>query len=154
MSDTWTTTALAVLLIILALVARLYSGRFDRERIRKQVESRGGKVLDISWNPFAGGWWGPRNVRHYEVTYRTHHGGVISAVCATSGSTIYWRDVPPGFEDHDHRTRAASAGNLSPEDLAQSSATPAETIVCLRCGAKIPARATHCSKCGWSYQSG
>jgi hypothetical protein len=129
-SDSWATTLIGLVIISLSVVGRLYSGRFDRERIRKQVESRGGKVVDISWNPFAGGWWGPRNVRHYDVTYRTHRGAVISAVCATNRSTIYWRDIPPGFEDQD----------------------PAEAIVCVRCGAKIPARATHCSKCGWSYQ--
>jgi ribosomal protein L40E len=134
----FTTAALFAAMIIVMIVVYVVSDRFDRERIREQIESHGGRILNISWNPFGSGWPATRSARLYDVRYRTHHGEIVSATCATSWTSgVCWlRDKPPGFGD-----------------IAQSSTTAAEAIACLRCGAKIPARGTHCPKCGWSYQS-
>jgi ribosomal protein L40E len=142
--------------IILMIVIRVFSDRFDRERIRDQVESHGGRVLNISWNPFGSGWPATRSARLYDVRYHTHHGEIVSATCATSWTSgVCWmRDKPPGFGEIGESAGVSTARRPSPEDIAQSSATPAEAIACLRCGARIPARTTHCPKCGWSYQSG
>jgi len=154
--STFATAALFAAMIVLVIVIRVFSDRFDRERIREQVESHGGKVLNISWNPFGSGWPATRSARFYDVRYHTHQGKIVNATCTTSWTSgVCWmRDKPPGFDGIGESARGPMARGLSPEDSAQSSETPAEAIACLRCGARIPARTTHCPKCGWSYQSG
>jgi len=119
---------------VLAIVAvfRIAADRLDRQRICEHVESTGGTVEDIAWNPFGTGWFGSRNERIYEVTYRTRHGKTVSATCKTSmWSGVYWTSDAP------------------PSDFSEP---PAETTECLSCGTPIPANQSRCLKCGWSYQ--
>jgi len=139
--------------IVVLIVGRVYTGRLDRERIRKQVEGHGGKILNISWNPFAWGFPATRSARFYDVNYRTHRGQIVSATCTTNLSTgVCWLGAaPPGLAEVGERTGAA-ASNASADDIARTATDPAEAILCLQCGARMPARSTHCLKCGWSYQ--
>jgi len=45
-------------MVVLAIVSRLIAGSMDREWIRRYIQERGGKVLDITWAPFGPGWLG------------------------------------------------------------------------------------------------
>src|SRR5258708_29914196 len=79
-----------------AIVFRILAGRADRDRIHKDIESRGGKVLNIAQSFFAPGWFGSGNQRTYDVRYETTDGRIISSTCRTSTlSGVYWRHAPP-----------------------------------------------------------
>ena len=43
----------------------------DKNRIKNEVESKGGRVVSISWNPFARGWFFEKNERHYTESILT-----------------------------------------------------------------------------------
>jgi hypothetical protein len=70
----------------------------DKSRIKDEVESSGGRIISIRWNPFGRGWFLEKNERHYSVSIpigRRHR----SATCKTSFFTgVYWADVPRGEE--------------------------------------------------------
>jgi hypothetical protein len=126
---------IAIVAIALAIGVRVVADRLDRSRIREHVESAGGTVLDISWNPFGPGWLGSRE-RIYDVTCKTSRGATITATCKTSMfSGVYW------------------TGNAPPEEFGAQPETPPEPISCSSCGTKIPAHQASCPHCGWSYQS-
>jgi hypothetical protein len=119
------------IVIPVMIAIRLFAGHFDRERIREHVERSGGKVLDITWNPFGRGWFGSRYERIYEVRYRGRHGRTVEATCKTSMfSGVYWTgdSAPADFDDRSDETR------------------------CLRCGSTIQPGNARCPKCGWSYK--
>src|SRR6266576_5520022 len=40
-----------------ALIFRIIMHFVDKNRIKDEVESKGGRVISISWNPFARGWF-------------------------------------------------------------------------------------------------
>ena len=66
----------------------------DKGRIKDEVESKGGKVISISWNPFGRGWFFEKNERHYSVTYTDRSGATLEAACKTSLFTgVYWADA-------------------------------------------------------------
>jgi hypothetical protein len=124
--------AVAGIGISLAIAIR----KADERRIREAIESRRGKVVEIVKRWF---WmkYGNRSQRAYEVTYITPHGKRVMATCLTSmWSGVYWvsEHPPGGFE------------------IPGESIGPAEPIVCLQCGARIPAQKECCPQCGWSYQ--
>jgi hypothetical protein len=129
-----------------AITIRIFAGRFDRRRIREYVESGGGTVLDIVWNPFGPGWSGSRE-RIYDVKYKTRHGHTRVSTCKTSMSAgVYWTGPePPSGLTHDRGANAMAA-------ILDASNTPPEPITCLSCGTRIPASQTQCPKCGWSYK--
>jgi hypothetical protein len=67
----------------------------DQNRIKDEVESKGGRVISISWNPFARGWFFEKNERHYDVTYVDRSGTTLSTTCKTSLFTgVYWAEGP------------------------------------------------------------
>lgn len=68
----------------LAIVLRLMAGWIDRARIRRYVETRGGKVALIRWSPFGIGWMGNRGQRIYRLAYEDSTGNAHSAYCKTS----------------------------------------------------------------------
>ena len=71
----------------------------DKSRIKDEVESRGGRIISIRWNPFGRGWFLEKNERHYSVVYIDRTGATVSATCKTSFFTgVYWADVPRGEE--------------------------------------------------------
>jgi len=92
-------TSLFLLLFALAiLIWQLTLGRkYDRERIRKNVEAGGGRIISIDVHSM----WarGTRNDRAYDVTYTTSDGRQMTALCYTSRYTgVYWvTNRPPGI---------------------------------------------------------
>lgn len=125
----WHPEGLAVLALVIG--CRVAADWLDRNRIREHIEQSGGRVVNITWNPFGKGWFGSNTERLYEVTYRTRRGRTITATCKTSlWSGVYWTsDAPP----------------------AEFSKPASEATECLACHATIPAGQTRCPKCGWSY---
>lgn len=125
--------------VIIAVIGiRILADRLDRQRIRDHVEDSGGKVLGISWNLFGRGWFGSRNERIYEVSYRAKNGRTVEATCKTSMlSGVYWTSdsAPADFMDRPEASDACQ-----------------EPTRCLACGSTIPAKKSRCSKCGWSYK--
>ena len=125
--------------LVLAFVISLTVAmpKYDRQRIRENVEAHGGKVIDIDsvWLRAAG-----RYGRTYDVTYTSRHGRRITATCMTSMMRgVQWiSDRPPGSD----RVTPDAA-----EEFGRS-----EAIDCIACGAKIPAEKTRCPHCGWSYK--
>lgn len=136
-----------VFLVAIALCAFAVTSKFDRDRIRENIEEHGGKVIEISrvW------WWsGSRYDRCYDVTYLTARGRRVCATCRTSmWRGVYWvNDRPPGlFSDE------GAPDELLLDYDARESSVAAEPIQCLGCGATIPARKATCPQCGWSYQA-
>lgn len=84
-----------VVVIFVALAIRVVMHFVDKSRIKDEVESKGGRVISISWNPLARGWFFEKGERHYEVSYVDRSGGTISTTCKTSLFTgIYWAEGP------------------------------------------------------------
>src|SRR6266404_5354652 len=67
-----------------ALIFRIIMHFVDKNRIKDEVESKGGRVISISWNPLARGWFFEKNERHYDVTYVDRSGTTLSTTCKTS----------------------------------------------------------------------
>jgi hypothetical protein len=126
---------LLILAIVVVFGGRILAGSLDHDRIRQYIRKAGAKVIDTNRLPYGPGWFGSTE-RIYEVKYETRDGKMHTATCKTSMfADIYWAGGAPGL----------LKGN--------ETAAP-EPIACLSCGARIPARQTHCPKCGWSYKSG
>lgn len=85
-----------VFIAALAAVAIRVAVHFmDKNRIRKEIESRGGRVVSIAWNSFARGWFFEKNERHYDVSYLDRSGARLSTTCKTSFFTgVYWAEGP------------------------------------------------------------
>lgn len=78
-----------------AICIRVVMHFVDKNRIKDEVESKGGRIVSIHWNPFARGWFFEKNERHYDVTYTDRSGVPISTTCKTSLFTgVYWADGP------------------------------------------------------------
>ena len=83
-------------LIAVAVVAQIGKGELDRGRIRKEIESKGGKVVSIEMPPLFSGRAGGRGDRTYEVRYVTRRGRTVFATCKTSMlSGVYWIHAGP-----------------------------------------------------------
>ena len=81
--------------IFIALVIRIAMHFVDRNRIKDEIEAKGGRVLSITWNPFGRGWFFEKGERHYAVTYTDRSGATISTGCKTSFFTgVYWAEGP------------------------------------------------------------
>jgi ribosomal protein S27AE len=83
------------LIIAGAIGVRIAMHFFDKSRIKDEVETRLGRVVSITWNPFGRGWFFEKNERHYDVTYVDRSGQTITTACKTSLFTgVYWADGP------------------------------------------------------------
>jgi len=134
---------MSVLLIFIPIVIalRLIAGALDRDRIKEHIENAGGQVLDITWSPFGTGWFGSKNERIYDVTYRTRQGQTVKATCKTSMfSGVYWTSNSADREIHRPSHPHEQPGDQQPTQ-------------CMSCGATIPPRESRCPKCGWSYKT-
>jgi hypothetical protein len=71
-------------------------GKFDRERIRENVEQSGGKVIAMK-RRFVWFRLGARYARTYDVTYLTPDSQSVTAICITSMTIgVSWvSDRPP-----------------------------------------------------------
>jgi hypothetical protein len=84
---------LIVLAMILAMLSWFGSFSLDQDRIRGDLESRGGRVVSINWAPFGKGWFGEKNDRIYEVVYYDREGNQRWATCKTSfWSGVFWSE--------------------------------------------------------------
>src|SRR5262245_32751136 len=84
---------IVVLVIVLVVVIRLIAGGWDRDRIRQYVQSKGGRVIDIHWDPFGPGWFGEKSDRIYEVHYVDEDENEHQAHCKTSMLTgVYFTE--------------------------------------------------------------
>lgn len=84
-----------VLLLVVGL--RVAADRWDRQRIRKDVDARGGRVLDITWKPFGRGWFGEKNDRVYLVDWEDAARAAHRSWCKTSMfSGVFWTEAEGG----------------------------------------------------------
>ena len=73
-----------ILFIVAAIIFRLIAGSMDSGRIAEYISSQGGSLLTKSWSPFGNGWYGEKNARIYEITYKDKVGNIRSATVKTS----------------------------------------------------------------------
>jgi hypothetical protein len=131
-SDFELVTMLALAIVGVFFIASM-NGKFDRERIRENIEASGGRVINIERRRLGG--VGAKYMRTFDVTYTTRHGKRVEASCITSMARgVAW------------------VSNHPPGDVPGSRAEQ-EPIECLECGAKIPAGKMRCPHCGWSYKT-
>ena len=87
--------SLLLFAFLAAVAIRIVMHFVDKSRIKDEVEAHLGRVLSITWNPFARGWFFEKNERHYDVTYVDRSGQTISTTCKTSLFTgVYWAEGP------------------------------------------------------------
>lgn len=78
-----------------AVGVRIVMHFVDKARIKDEVETRLGRIVAITWNPFGRGWFFEKGERHYDVTYIDRSGATIATACKTSLFTgVYWADGP------------------------------------------------------------
>lgn len=78
-----------------AIAIRVVFHFVDKARIKDEIQSNGGRVISIRWNPFGRGWFFEKNERHYSVVYTDRSGAEVSANCKTSLFTgVYWAEGP------------------------------------------------------------
>jgi len=83
------------LIFVAVIGVRIAMHFFDKGRIRDEVETKLGRVVSITWNPFGRGWFFEKNERHYDVIYVDRSGQTITTGCKTSLFTgVYWADGP------------------------------------------------------------
>lgn len=84
---------------IAALAWRIVMHFVDQRRIEDEVETKLGRIVSISWNPFGRGWFFEKGERHYNVTYLDRAGTTIVTACKTSLFTgVYWAEGPQAAE--------------------------------------------------------
>jgi hypothetical protein len=77
--------------IVLAIIIRLIAGSMDSDRVKEDIESKGGKLISKEWTPFGKGWFGEKNDRIYEVIYIDKDGNKHKAFVKTSSfSGVYY----------------------------------------------------------------
>lgn len=82
-----------VVLIVIAVVVRLFAGGRDEDRVQTYIEERGGRLLSCSWAPFGKGWLFEQSDRLYEVRYLDKEGNEHSAQCKTRmGAGVYFTE--------------------------------------------------------------
>lgn len=116
------------LIIVGAIGVRIAMHFFDKSRIKDEVETRFGRVVSITWNPFGRGWFFEKNERHYDVTYVDRSGQTITTACKTSLFTgVYWADGP---------------------QLSEPPPRIMSRHVCAKCGYSIQMEWRACPNCG------
>jgi hypothetical protein len=133
-------TLFFILVLALIIFGTFFSRTFDKRRITRDIESRGGRIVRIEGARI---WLESRYDRSYQVTYVTPAEETITATCRTSGSSgVFWiRDSPPGL--------AADSKAMGMDSSARSGDKPMQ---CLGCGAAMAANDSRCRQCGWSYK--
>jgi hypothetical protein len=77
--------------IILAIIIRIIAGSMDSDRVKEDIEAKGGKMISKEWAPFGKGWIGEKNDRIYEVFYIDKDGNKHKAYVKTSLlSAVYY----------------------------------------------------------------
>jgi hypothetical protein len=82
---------IAGVFIVFAIGIRILCHFLDKDRIKSEIEQRGGSVIEIYWFPFARGWWAEKGERHYRVIFQDNTGRSIQTQCKSSLFTgVYW----------------------------------------------------------------
>ena len=76
--------SLLLFAFLAAIAFRIAMHFVDKNRIEDEVETKLGRMVSITWNPFGRGWFFERGERHYDVTYVDRSGATISTACKTS----------------------------------------------------------------------
>lgn len=77
--------------LILAILISIIARSRDSDRIKKDIESKGGTLISKERAPFGKGWIGERNDRIYKVVYLDKDGNKHQAFVKTSsGSSVYY----------------------------------------------------------------
>ena len=83
------------LFVCTGILVRIAMHFVDKNRIKDEVETKLGRVVSITWNPFGRGWFFERGERHYDVSYVDRSGATVSTSCKTSFFTgVYWAEGP------------------------------------------------------------
>ncbi len=116
-------------LIVFAIGIRILFHYLDKNRIKSEIEQRDGRVIEISWCPFARGWWAEKGERHYRVIFQDSAGRTIQTQCKSSLFTgVYW-----------------SGDESVIFSVAKDSPLPQS---CPRCGRALQPDWSFCPKCG------
>lgn len=78
------TFAVVPAVLLLAVWVRLSAGSLDRDRIRRYIATRNGRMIAANWSPFGPGWFGDERDRIYRVSYIDADGNRHQAYCKTS----------------------------------------------------------------------
>jgi hypothetical protein len=71
-------------MIIIAIIVRLWAGSLDGDRIDRYIGSKGGVLIDKRWTPFGKGWFGSEHQRLYEIRYFDADANEHKATCKTN----------------------------------------------------------------------
>jgi hypothetical protein len=116
------------LILVGVIGVRIAMHFFDKGRIKDEVETRLGRVVSITWNPFGRGWFFEKGERHYDVTYVDRSGRSITTSCKTSLFTgVYWAEGP---------------------QLSEPSPRIMSRHLCSKCGYAIQVEWRACPNCG------
>ena len=103
----------------------------DKSRIKDEVESSGGRIISIRWNPFGRGWFLEKNERHYFVVNTDRSGATVPQL------------VRP----------ASSQGSIGPMYLGAKSARPRFIPRHpTKCGFGVNAEWRACPNCGMTTE--
>jgi hypothetical protein len=81
------------LAIALVIAVRVLLHFVDKARIMSAAQRKGWREIEVSWCPFAPGWFFEKGERHYSVRYRDEYGSYRERYVKTGLLTgVYWRD--------------------------------------------------------------
>jgi hypothetical protein len=70
--------------MVVAVIGRLVTNKFDRARIRDYAAQQGWELIDCTWKLFGPGWFGSSRARIYEIRFRDAAGRTHDAFAKTS----------------------------------------------------------------------
>jgi hypothetical protein len=83
-----------VLIAAIAIAIRIGLYFLDKKKVQAAAERKGWKNIEITWAPFAPGWFFEKGERHYKVLYADDQDRWQEVYCKTSLLTgVYWRDA-------------------------------------------------------------
>ena len=80
----------ATIIIIIIIALYIIPRFFDADRITIYLSERNCTLIEKKWQPFGPGWFGEKDSRIYEITYRDAQGDIHHAYAKTSAlSGVY-----------------------------------------------------------------
>ena len=80
----WLVVLVLLLLLVFVALQIWLTARWDRQRIRKYIASRGGEVLSIKYRQFGKGWRAHDNTRAYAIQYVNSERIPHRVICRTA----------------------------------------------------------------------
>ena len=77
-------TAIVIIVIMLIIAIRIIAGWLDDGWIKGYLSERNCTLIEKKWQPFGPGWFGEKDSRIYEVTYRDAEGNIHQAYTKVS----------------------------------------------------------------------